>query len=71
MEYAIAYLTMNGDGFSYLEPFIHDGLESLEDAQKQKDSMERGGFRQVTIFGYEEIELPEFVTWNFVLSHKV
>ena len=71
MEYAIAYLTMSGDGFSYLEPFIHDGIESLEEAQRQKESMEKGGFRQVTIFGCEENELPEFVTWNFVLRNMV
>ena len=71
MEYAIAYLTMSGDGFSYLEPFIHDGIESLEEAQRQKESMEKGGFRQVTIFGCEENELPEFVSCNFVLSHMV
>lgn len=70
MEYAIAYLTMAGNGFSVLEPFIHDGIESLEEAERQKESMERGGFRQVTVFGYEENELPEFVTWNFVLSHR-
>lgn len=71
MEYAIAYLTMAGSGFSFLEPFIHDGLNSIEEAQQQKDSMEKGGFKKVTIFGYEENELPEYVTWNFVLNHRV
>ena len=71
MEYAIAYLTMSGDGFSYLEPFIHDGIESLEEAQRQKESMEKGGFRQVTIFGCEENELPEFVTWILVWPKTV
>ena len=71
MEYAIAYLTMSGDGFSYLEPFIHDGIESLEEAQRQKESMEKGGFRQVTIFGCEENELPVLVTFIFVLTNLV
>ena len=71
MEYAIAYLTMSGDGFSYLEPFIHDGIESLEEAQRQKESMEKGGFRQVTIFGCEENYCPYLFICIFVLSNLV
>lgn len=71
MQYAIAYLDMNGLGFSVLEPFIHDGLDSYDIAKYQKETMIQNGFRQVTIFLYEEDELPECVTWNFVNSHLI
>ena len=69
MQYAIAYCDMNGCGFSVLEPFVHEGLDSYDDAKRQQDAMIQNGFRHVTIFAFEENELPEYITWNFVNSH--
>lgn len=68
-NYAIAYLNMNGDGFSITEPYIHDDINSYEDGKNEVEKMKSGGFRQVTLFEYDD-ELPEFITWNFVMEHK-
>lgn len=70
-NYAIAYNSMAGTGFSLTEPFIHDNYETLEDLIKEKQVMINNGFKNVTIFSYYENELPESVTWSFVLKHKV
>ena len=68
-NYAIAYLNMNGNGFSITEPYIHDNINSYEDGKLEVENMKDCGFRQVTLFEYDE--LPEFITWNFVTEHKV
>lgn len=69
--YAIAYHNTDGKGFGFTEPFIYDDCESLEEALQQKEIMINDGFRNVVIFSYYEDELPEFITWNFVLLHRV
>lgn len=45
MQYAIAYCDMNGCGFSVLEPFVHDGLDSYDDAKRQQDARIQNGFQ--------------------------
>lgn len=69
-NYAIAYLNMVGNGFSITEPYIHDDINSYEDGKNEVEKMKNGGFRQVTLFEYDD-ELPEFITWDFVMAHKV
>ena len=69
-QYAIAYLDSHGEGHSVLEPYIFDDINSLEDGKAQQKKMTNMGFRQVKLFWYED-ELPEYITWNFVLMQKV
>lgn len=69
MYYAIAYLNMAGNGFSITEPYVHDDVASYDDCLKQCENMKKSGFRKVTPFMCQENELPENVTWNFVMSH--
>ena len=71
MSYAIAYNDNSGSGFSALEPFVHDDIRSLEDAICQREKLIIDGYRNVTIFSFKADELPEFISWNFVLSHKL
>jgi len=68
-KYAIAYLDSAGHGFSILEPYVRDEFDSQNEADREKEIMIRNGFRQATIFCYEDEKLPEFITWNFVQSH--
>lgn len=69
-NYAIAYLDMAGNGFSITEPYICDDINSYEDGKNEVEKMKSGGFRRVTLFKYDD-ELPESVTWNFVMDNKV
>lgn len=69
-NYAIAYLNMAGNGFSVLEPYIHDDINSYEDGKNEVEKMKNRGFCQVTLFEYDD-ELPESITWNFVMEHKI
>lgn len=55
MQYAIAYSDINGCGFSVLEPFVHDGLDSYDDAKHQQEIMVQNGFRHVTIFALKKM----------------
>lgn len=71
MNYAIAYCDMLGNGYSMLEPYIYDDIEDLEDAKLQLDSMVKSGYKNVTIFEYDEDTLPEYVSWNFILERKI
>lgn len=70
MNYAIAYHNTTGVGFSTTEPFIQDDCETFESAVKEKREMIDKGFRNVTIFSYNENKLPESITWDYVLKHK-
>ncbi len=68
-QYAIAYLDSHGEGHSTIEPYIFDDVTSLEEGKITQKKMQNQGFRQVTLFWYEN-ELPEYVPWYFVLRHK-
>lgn len=68
-EYAIAYLDQNENGFSSIEPYILDDVDNYQHGMKYMDELTKENYKQVILFEYED-ELPEIVTWDFVLSHK-
>lgn len=72
MNFAIAYLDINGNGFSPTCPWIEDCVNSIEHGLRMMDDMISDGYERVTLFTYGEEEvLPEFVSWDYVLKHKV
>ena len=68
-KYAIAYLDTNENGFSSIEPFIFDDINNYQHGIKCSDELMKK-YKRVALFEYED-ELPESVTWDFVLEHKV
>lgn len=72
MTYLIAYLDCNENGFTHTEPCIKDEINSYEDGIQQKEQLKKDGFREVILFAVEcEDEIPESVTWNFVMEHRL
>lgn len=71
MNYAIAYHDPYGRGFDINKPFVDDGVTSLDDARYKQETMIMNDYNNVTIFSYNEDELLEIITWDFVLSHVV
>ena len=69
--YAVAYLNIDGTGFGITEPYIHDDINSYNNGKDEVAKMKNSGFRQVTLFEYDDEKAPEFITWNFVMEHKV
>lgn len=72
MVYLIAYLDRNENGFVHAEPWIKDEVDSYEDGAQQREQLKNDGFREVILFAVEcEDEIPESVTWNFVMEHRL
>jgi hypothetical protein len=69
-QYAIAYNNKNGTGFSNIEPYIQNNVESLEDAKRQAHDLVQGGYKRVTIFSYDTEKVPEIITWWYVGLHN-
>lgn len=69
-EHAIAYLDQNENGFSSIEPYIFDDVDNYQHGIKCVGYLIKEDYKRVTLFEYKD-ELPEIVTWDFVLEHKV
>lgn len=68
---AIAFLDKKGRGLTPTEPYIHENIDGIDDAEKQKQQLINDGYGNVTIFRFEESEQPDYITWGFISHHKV
>lgn len=71
-NYAIAYTSLAGTGFSPFEPLVEDGLDSLTTALEEAEHLrERFAVKAVPFCYDDEVEAPESITWSFVNGHII
>lgn len=73
MNYAIAYLDKNGQGFSDTEPFIEYCFDSKDYAIVFMHNLKFYGYKEIKAFVINENDFKnnEPITWNYVLNHFI
>lgn len=69
-QYAIVYLDQNKNGFSPIKPYIFDDVDNYQHGIKCVNALIKEKYKRVILFEYED-GLPEIITWDFVLAHKI
>ena len=67
-EYGIAYLDIDGEGFSDTEPFIVD-CSSFQQCKEDMEWMMKNGYRKVIPFRYNGS--MDYYTWDYVYKNKI